>query len=94
MDVFRNFIYYNPKQKGSASIKKTLPILSYLEYDGMEIKKGNIASFKFSRVTYGEVSEKDRQKIRNALEKYCCLDTIAEVEIVKALMEIIKRENN
>lgn len=92
MDVFDKFYYYDSKQKGSVSIKKTLPILSDLKYDGMEIKKGDIASFEFSRVTYGDVSKEDRQKVRDALEKYCCLDTLAEVEIVKALGEIVKKE--
>ena len=34
------------------------------------------------------VSDSERLKVRHALEKYCELDTLAEVEIVKALWEI------
>jgi len=91
MEVFNKFYYYDQKQKGSVSIKYILPLLSDLKYDGIEIKKGDIASFEFSRVTYGDVPEEDRKKVRDALEKYCCLDTMAEVEIVKALGEIVKK---
>ena len=90
MEIFDKVYFYDQKQRGSVSIKKTLPLFSDLEYDGMEINKGDLASFEFSRVTYNNVSEEDRQKVRDALEKYCCLDTLAEVEIVKALGEIVR----
>lgn len=90
MEVFDKFYYYNPKQKGSVSIKYVLPVLSKLKYDGLEIKKGDRASFEFARVTYGDVPEEERFKVRQALEEYCKLDTFAEVEIVKALMEMMK----
>ncbi|PIO01440.1 DUF2779 domain-containing protein [Candidatus Pacearchaeota archaeon CG09_land_8_20_14_0_10_30_9] len=90
MKVFFDFHYYNPKQKGSVSIKKVLPLFSDLKYDELEIKKGDVASFEFERVTYGDVSDEDRKKVRDALETYCGLDTLAEVEIVNGLREIIK----
>ena len=85
-DVFRNFWYYDPKQKGSASIKYVLPVLSDLSYSEMDIKNGALASYEYERVTYdSNVDEEDRKAIRDALEKYCELDTLAEVEIVKGL---------
>jgi len=90
MEVFDKFYYYDPKQKGSVSIKYVLPLLSDLRYDGLEIKKGDVASFEFERVTYGDVPEEDRKKVRDALEKYCELDTLAEVEIVNALGDVVK----
>jgi len=90
MDVFSRFYYYNPSQKGSVSIKYILPALSDLKYDGLDIKKGDVASYEFNRVTYGDVEEEERQKIRDALEKYCELDTLAEVKIVEALGELIE----
>ena len=34
----------------------------------------------------------ERKKIRDALEKYCELDTLAEVEIVKELFGAVKNE--
>lgn len=87
-DVFKDFAYYDPKQKGSTSIKYVLPVLSDLKYDDLEIKNGSLASLEYERVTYGNVDEEERLKVRKALEKYCGLDTLAEVEIVKALEKI------
>lgn len=89
-DIFDKFYYYDQRQRGSVSIKYVLPILSDLKYDGLDIRKGDVASFEFSRVTYGDVSEEERQRIMEALKKYCALDTMAEVEIVKALGKIIR----
>jgi hypothetical protein len=87
-DVFKDFFYYDPKQKGSTSIKYVLPVLSDLKYDDLDIKNGILASLEYERVTYGDVEESERLKVREALEKYCELDTWAEVEIVKGLREI------
>ena len=89
MKVFDDFHYYNPKQKGSCSIKYVLPVLSDLSYSDLDIKKGDIAQFEFNRVTYGDVSDEERAKVREALEKYCELDTLAEVEIVRGLGEVL-----
>ncbi len=89
-DVFRNFYYYDPKQNGSASIKYVLPILSELSYSDLDIKNGILASLEYERVTFGDVSEEDKKKVREDLEKYCKLDTLAEVEIVKSLREVVK----
>ena len=90
MEVFDKFYYYDSKQKGSVSIKYVLPLLSDLKYDDLEIRKGDVASCEFERVTYGNVPDEERQRIRQALEKYCELDTLAEVEIVKGLRNSIK----
>ena len=89
-DVFRNFYYYDSEQCGSASIKYVLPVLSDLSYKGMEICKGDMASLEYERVTYDpSVSDEERLRVRKALEKYCELDTLAEVEIVGALGGIV-----
>ena len=89
LDVFKNFNYYNPQQKGSASIKAVLPTLSNLKYDNLDIKKGDIASLEWERVIFGfdgeKVSKAEKDNVMKALEKYCELDTLAEVEIVGAL---------
>jgi len=89
-DVFKDFSYYDPKQKGSTSIKYVLPVLSDLKYEDLDIGNGMLASLEYERVTYGEVEEEDRAKVMAALEKYCELDTLAEVEIVKELWEELK----
>ncbi|MBU0894657.1 MAG: DUF2779 domain-containing protein [Nanoarchaeota archaeon] len=87
---FRQFHYYDPKQCGSASIKKVLPVMSDLSYNDMEINNGGDASIAYENATYGNVSEKEKKKIRDALEKYCELDTLAEIKIIDRLMEIVK----
>lgn len=87
-DVFKDFSYYDPKQKGSTSIKYVLPVLSNLKYADLEIKNGSTASLEYERVTFGDADEAERLKIREALEKYCELDTLAEVEIVGSLGKI------
>ncbi|MBW2972858.1 DUF2779 domain-containing protein [Candidatus Woesearchaeota archaeon] len=84
---FRNFSYYNPKQEGSASIKKVLPALCSKSYKGMGITDGGTASVKFFNMAYGECENKD--KIRQDLLKYCELDTLAEVWIVEELGKLI-----
>lgn len=88
---FKNFDYYDPKQKGSASLKKVLPVMSNLSYKNLSIGNGADASLEYERITFKEnVSEQEKQKIREALEKYCELDTLAEVKIVEKLGELLK----
>jgi len=92
-DVFKDFIYYDPKQKGSTSIKYVLPVLTDLKYDDLDIRNGILASLEYERVTYGSnVSDEDRLKVMEALERYCELDTLAEVEIVRSLGKELKME--
>lgn len=91
-DIFKKFWYYDQKQKGSASIKAVLQLFSELKHSDLEIKKGDIASLEFSRVTYGNVSDEERKKVREALEKYCELDTFAEFEIIKGLKKIFETQ--
>tara|TARA_Y100000034_G_scaffold128718_1_gene183854 strand:+ start:81 stop:1553 length:1473 start_codon:yes stop_codon:yes gene_type:complete len=90
LDVFRNFWYYDSKQKGSASIKAVLPVLSDLKYEGLEISEGVGASLEYEKATFGNVSEEEKKKVREALEKYCELDTLAEVKIVEGLGKVVK----
>ena len=87
-DVFKDFSFYDSSQKGSTSIKYVLPVLTDLKYDDLDIGNGMLASNEYERVTYGDVEDSERLKVREALEKYCELDTWAEVEIVKSLREI------
>jgi len=101
-DVFRNFYYYDSEQKGSASIKAVLPVMSDLSYEGMEIGKGDLASLEWERVVFGlggseggsggggsGVAVGEKKKIMKALEKYCELDTLAEHEIILGLRKAV-----
>jgi len=93
-DPFRKFNYYDPRQKGSASIKAVLPVMSDLSYDELVVNNGMDASLEFERITFGNVPEKEKDRVREALEKYCKMDTMAEVKIVERLYELVnnKRE--
>ncbi|MEK6859900.1 MAG: DUF2779 domain-containing protein, partial [Nanoarchaeota archaeon] len=68
LQPFRNFDYYNPKQKGSASIKSVMPSLvpklpkGIKSYDEMEIDKGDVASMAFLKIALGECPEDDFKK--------------------------------
>ncbi len=85
---FRRFYYYDPMQQGSASIKRVLPALTGKGYDELDISQGEDASIAFLEVTYGDVPEEVRDKVRQDLEKYCGLDTEGMVWIVDRLREV------
>lgn len=82
---FRRMWYYHPAQKGSASLKAVLPALTGKGYEGLNISNGEDASLSFQRVTYGDATEEEREKVRRDLEEYCGLDTAGMVWIVEAL---------
>lgn len=86
---FRAFAYYHPKQNGSCSLKKVLPVLTGKSYDDMEIGDGGIASREYFRVTYTD-DNADKAKVRRDLEAYCGLDTLGMVEIVEKLRECVE----
>jgi len=85
---FRQFYYYNPLQKGSASLKSVLPALTGKGYEGLGISDGQAASIAYQVVTYGNVSEEERNKVKSDLEKYCGLDTEGMIWIVNELREL------
>lgn len=87
---FRNFAYYNPVQRGSASIKKVLPALTDLSYKELDINNGGDACNAYERICTQDIPKEEVQKIREDLEKYCELDTLAEVKILEALQKIIE----
>ncbi len=87
---FRSFHYYHPKQKGRASIKNVLPVLTGKGYEGLNISDGMNASLAFLYVISNNVSEDERMKVMDDLEKYCALDTEGMIWIVDKLKELIK----
>ena len=88
LSPFRNFCYYHPAQKGSASLKAVLPALTGRGYEGIAISGGEEASIAFLDATYGDVSPEERMKIRGDLEKYCGRDTEGMIWIVDRLREL------
>jgi hypothetical protein len=87
---FSSFHYYDSRQKGSASIKKVLPVLTGAGYDHLDISDGMNASLAFLDIISNSVSEEERVKIRKDLEKYCELDTEGMIRIVEKLNELTR----
>ena len=85
---FRSFDYYHPDQHGSASMKAVLPALTGMGYDGLEIQEGSTASNEFLRVTFGDVPDEERRRVRQQLEEYCGRDTEGMIWITDALRRI------
>ncbi len=88
MYPFQQKHYYTPAMKGSYSIKHVLPALvPGFGYDSLAISNGTDASLAFEKLLY----EKDPaliSQIRRNLLEYCRMDTLAMVEILKALEKL------
>lgn len=85
---FRSIHYYHSRQKGSASIKNVLPVLTGTSYDHLDISDGMDASLAFLDIVSNKVTEKEEIKIKEGLEKYCALDTEGMIWIVDKLKEL------
>ena len=85
-DPFSNFDYYNPKQKGSSSIKEILPAVTGKDYKGLDINNGGLAAVSYFESVFGDVL--DKAKIRKDLLEYCSLDTEGMVWIVEKLRKV------
>ncbi len=88
LSPFRSFHYYDAEQKGSASIKNVLPVLTGASYDNLDISDGMNASLAFLGIISNSVSAEEEIKIKNDLEKYCTLDTEGMIWIVDKLKEL------
>ena len=88
LNPFKAFNFYHPDQCGSASMKDVLPALTGKDYTSLEIQEGGAASREFLRVTFGDVSESERKRVRKALELYCGQDTEGMIWILDALRNV------
>ena len=87
---FRAFGFYDPAQKGSASIKKVLPAVTGKSYEGMGISNGGDASVMYYKAVTGRLGKTAVIKLRANLEEYCGLDTEGMVWIVEKLTKLIE----
>ena len=99
MTPFKNFAYYNPAQRGSASLKAVLPAITGHGYDGFAIANGSQAPLAFLYAAFGtedgkKASSEEIGGIRRALERYCGQDTEGMVWIVERLAELAKHSNS
>lgn len=87
LPVVKNTVYH-AAFRGSFSLKRTLPALvPGSGYDDLEVSDGLTAA-----ATYGEViqhgDENDRRRVFADLRKYCKRDTLAMVELHRALVAL------
>ena len=83
--IFRNH-YKHPDFEGSNSLKSVLPVLvPSLRYDDLDVQDGREAQAVWSLMLDSK-SEKERETMIRDLKAYCTLDTLAMVEIHKALL--------
>jgi Domain of unknown function(DUF2779) len=90
MHIFSKNYYVDPAFKGSASIKKVLPVVvPELSYANMNISKGDQASERWEKMISPDTPAEEKTKIKNDLLEYCKLDTKAMVRIYEELMKIV-----
>jgi len=91
MTPFQQKHYVTPSMNGSYSIKYVLPALvpdmenAYQELDG--VQNGAEAMNAFANMS--KLEEGEKEKLRNSLLEYCKLDTLAMVEVLKKLKEVV-----
>ncbi|MFH0818580.1 MAG: DUF2779 domain-containing protein [Patescibacteria group bacterium] len=86
MTIFSNNYYVDAAFKGSASIKKVLPVIvPELTYKNLNICKGDQASERWEKMISEDVSDTEKEQIKMDLLEYCRLDTWAMVKIYEFL---------
>ena len=86
--IFRNH-YKHPGFEGSNSLKSVLPVLvPSLSYDELDVQDGREAQAVWCLMLDSK-SEKERETMIRDLKAYCTLDTLAMVEIHKALLRLV-----
>jgi predicted RecB family nuclease len=80
--------YYHPQFDGSYSLKEILTALvPSMGYDDLAIKEGGHAASQYYRMVFIETDWVERANIQEALLAYCKRDTLAMVELRRALKE-------
>jgi predicted RecB family nuclease len=80
--------YYHPAFQGSYSIKSVLPaVVPSLGYADLSIRDGGQAASEFYRMIFVETDWVERATIKEALLRYCERDTLAMVELRRALKQ-------
>lgn len=87
-DFIKLGYYLHPDFKGSWSIKNVLPVMvPELSYQDMQIGKGDQAMMAWWEMVSGKMPAAELEKTREALLKYCELDTWAMVKIWESLQQ-------
>ena len=91
-EVFSKGMYVDPKFKGSASIKKVLPVIAPdLSYKNLAINNGADANKMWGKMVTGEIPKSASEQIYKNLLIYCKQDTFAMVRIWFYLDQLFKK---
>lgn len=90
-DIFWQSLYFDLAFKGSASIKKVLPVMvPTMTYEWMEIWNGAIASQTLFKIIDGKITdETERLHKLQKLLLYCGQDSLAMVRIYEELRKVL-----
>lgn len=81
MEIFSKFLYFDRRFQGSASIKKVLPVLTDITYEGMNVPNGSVATDLLRQIAQGTLPQTEAKKVTDDLLTYCEQDTRAMVRI-------------
>jgi hypothetical protein len=94
LDPFRQQIYYDPAIGGSLSLKNVLPVLvPDLSYSGLQVQDGTMAMDAYLSLSEVE-TDAQLEAMLTALKQYCELDTLALVEILAVLEQVVYDESS
>ena len=89
MEIVSKGIYRHPGFRGGNSLKDVLPVMvPELSYSGLEINKGEQASYGWWQLACSNLEEEERKIIIAQMLAYCCLDSLAMVEIYRKFIAL------
>lgn len=89
MELFSEQLYFHRAFNGSSSIKKVLPVLTDISYDGLAVPHGSLAAELLAGIVQKRYdTDTCNTHIQNLLE-YCKQDTWAMVRIYQKVLEEI-----
>lgn len=88
--IFKNWHFAHPAQKGSWSLKEVLPVFDpSLEYDDLGVQEGMEAAVTYSAMVDPATPDAEAEKLREDLLDYCERDTYAMVVIHEELAGMV-----
>lgn len=86
---FKSRFYYNPSMNGSFSLKNVLPaLIPDLNYETLDINSGELASISYEKL-FETYNPQEAEEIKDQLNKYCEMDTLALWKIFEVLSKEI-----
>ena len=85
---FKYFYYYHPEQKGKASLKAILPVMTDESYKNLKIQDGHGANQEYLRIRSGKSSFLETEKVKKRLLLYCKMDTYALFLVMRELRKL------